>query len=364
MSNCNDPCTPCSPYDNCGCTNPTTFGCTTYTGTSLECTEIQNGEDGDTVLGKIEEKICDLQENQGKVLIDGDDTCPEFLFDKLAEGTNISFQITGEGCDRVLTIHAVEGGDPVDVNVQVTSNDTTSGYLYDKIDGGTYLTKSVLNASGNEKLRLQLVPSTLISTDSGNQLTLGGDGKLKTLYNAPDGSETIVTEGTGVTVSGSGTLGDPYIISTNPSIQIARACFDGVWRAITLVATGNPSVTYISGGPQYRYRYDGTIEFRGSATYTVAFGAYSTSNRKFTITAGSIPTTCLTAAELTGTADLKNINYIDVPQASADQITQQYGYIIRKSVNSLILEFQSSFSSSTSKTIVVNFEGCVIHPQI
>jgi len=61
---------------------------------------------------------------------------------------------------------------------------------------------------------------------------------------------------------------------------------------------------------------------------------------------------------------LKSINYIDVPQASADQITQMYGYIVRKSTQNLIVEFQSSFSASTSKTIVVNFDGVISHPSI
>ena len=359
-----NPCDPCSPYDNCGCTNPNTFGCTTYTGTSLECTGINNGENGNDVLGKIEEVICNLQENDGKVLIDGSDTCPEYLFEKLNAGTNISLQLEGTGCDRVITIHATEGGVPVDVNAKVTSNDTTSGYLDSKIVTGTYLTKTVLNPSGNEELELDVVPSTLLSTDSGNPLYIGTDGGLMSTCIQPDGSETIVVAGTGTTVSGTGTLVDPYIISTNPSIQVARSCFDGVWRNVTLVATGNPNVVYASGAPQFRYRFDGSIEFKGSATYTVAFGAYSSSNRKFTVTIGNIPTTCLTSGELSGTADLKSINYIDIPQASADQITQMYGYIIRKTTANIIIEFQSSFTNATSKSIVVNFEGAVIHPNI
>jgi hypothetical protein len=78
---------------------------------------------------------------------------------------------------------------------------------------------------------------------------------------------------------------------------------------------------------------------------------------------GNIPTTCLTLAEQIGTADLKGINYIDAPQAG-DQITQQYGYIIRKSANNILLELQSAFIGATSKTVVVNFDGAVSHPQI
>ena len=360
MSNCNDPCTPCTPYDNCGCTNPTTFGCVTYQGTSLECSGIENGENGDDILAKIDEQICDI----GKVILDADDTCPEYLADKISAGLNIDISFTGEGCDRTMVISATEGGVPVDVNAKVSSDDTTTGYLYDKITTGTYLTKSVTSPAANEKLRLDVVPATLLSSDSGNGLILGSDGKLMTSFTAPDGTETEIIEGTGVTVTGSGSLGDPYIISTNPSISVVRPCFDSVWRNLTLIATGNPNVVYASGAPQYRYRYDGTVEFRGSVTYNVAFGAYSTSDRKYTVTIGNLPTTCISSAEWTGVSDLKGINYIDVPQASADQITQQYGYIIRKSSNNIILIFQSSFTGATSKSMVVNFEGVVIHPQI
>lgn len=361
MSTCDTTtCSPCDLYDNCGCPNPNTFGCTSYSGTALTCLDVANGEDGDSILAKIEEKVCDI----GKVKLDADDTCPEFLSDKLGEGTNVTFSYTGTGCDRKLLIHATEGGTVVDVNAKVSTNDTTSDFLVNKVVGGTYTTTNILNPAGDEELEIDVVPATLISSDSGNQLALGTDGGLITLYTAPDGSETKIIEGTGVTVTGLGTLSDPYVVSTNPAIQVARSCFDNVWRNITLVATGNANVTYISGAPQYRYRFDGTIEFRGSATYTLNFGTYQTSNRKFTVTAGNIPTTCVTLGEQAGVMDLKNINYIDIPQASADQIVQMYGYIIRKSAQNIILEFQSSFTNATNKTIVVNFEGAVVHPLI
>lgn len=359
---CNEsnPCDPCTQYDNCGCLNPNTFGCTNYTGTALECLDVANGENGDDILAKIDEKICDI----GKVMLDEDDTCPEYLSDKIAAGLNIDISYTGTGCDRQMVISATEGGVPVDVNVKVSEDDTTSGYLNEKLETGAYLTKTINNPAGNEVLEIDVVPATLISSDVGNQLTLGGDGGLKTLYSAPDGTETIVTAGTGVTVSGTGSVSDPYIVSTNPSIQAVRPCFDGVWRTITLVASGNANVVYASGAPEFRYRFDGTIEFRGSITYTVSFGTYQTSNRKFTIPMGNIPITCVTAGELIGTKDLKSINYIDIPQVGADQYTQLYGYVIRMSAQNLVLEFQSSFINATSKSIVVNFEGAVVHPAI
>lgn len=362
-STCNTTTCPCGDYNNCGCINPTSWECVDTPGTltDIGVTTDMNGKE---VLAAINTAIGELQEDSGKIYINSDDTCPEYLFDKLEEGLNISFSITGTGCDKKLVINAVDGGTPIDINVKVTSADTTTGYLDTKLATGAYLTKTINNPGANEELEIDVDPLQLISTDVGNQLTTGTDGGLMTLYTAPDGSETKIIAGTGITVSGSGTLADSYVISTNPSIQVVRPCFDSIWRPVTLSASGNANVVYVSGAPQYRYRFDGTVEFKGSITYTVAFGTYQTSNRKYTVPMGSLPVTCISAGEFAGVADLKSINYIDVPQASADQITQIYGYIVRKSAQNLILEFQSSFTGATSKTIVVNFEGVVIHPAL
>jgi hypothetical protein len=175
---------------------------------------------GDQVIAQICSKYEEILASQGKIVIDANDTCPpRYPWDVFQEGLNISFTQTGSGCDKKFVINAVEGGVPIDINAKVSENDTTTGYLYGKIDGGTYIVKSIVNPGADEVLRLQLVPSTLISSDSGNQLTLGADGKFKTAYTAPDGSETKIVNGTGVTVTGIGTTADPYVVSTNPSIQ-------------------------------------------------------------------------------------------------------------------------------------------------
>lgn len=327
-SNC-DPCNACNQnpctchttnphYEDCGCLNPTTWECITLPGT-LTPLGVTNSMNGLQVLQSI------------SAIING------------------------------LTIDDPAPG--ADVYAKVSSTDDTTDYLTNKLLVTSQLSKVILNPGDNEKIRFGINVPQLISSDPGNLIEIGTDNKLRVI--APDIIPDILTVGgSGVTVTGSGTTADPFVISINPSISVARTCFDGIWRNMTLVSSGNSNVVYVSGNPQFRYRYDGTLEFRGSLTYTVNFGTYSSGNREFTIPIGSVPTTCLTAGEQTGTSDLKSINYIDTPQASADQIVQQYGYIIRKNAQNYFIKFQSSFTGATTKTVVVNFEGVVVHPNI
>lgn len=306
---------PC--YDNCGCLYPTTFDCITKPGT-LPCLGVTDDMNGLEALAAIEAAFC------------------------------------------ALTITPPEPGSDVFVKASVT--DTTSNYLTNKLVVGSFLTKTLVNASGNEQIRLNVSPAALISTDAGNILDIGTDSKLRAIVTVP-AADIVVVGGSFVTVTGTGPASDPFVVSINPSIEVVRSCFDSTWRNITIVATGTGDVTFVSGTPQYRYRFDGTIEFRGSITHTVNFGTYATSARQRTITMGNIPTSCLTAGEQAGTKDLKSVMYIDAPGAG-DQITQQYGYIIRKNTQNIVLVFQSSFISATTKTVVVDFEGAVSHPLI
>lgn len=330
MSCLNNDCSPCvdecldsNPcYDGCGCLNPTTFECVTKPGihTNINVVDAMNGKQ---VLTAIDTKISDIQ-------------------------------------NEILTLNG--GFTPtVDTKVKISISDTTAGVLNDKIANGTFVKKTVINPAGNEKMKFDIVPVELLSTDLNNSLTIGSDNKIK--YIAPNNT-FYITEGNGINVTGTGTISDPIIISTSTSIQALRPCFDGIWRNLIIGPTGNAAVTFVTGQPKYRYKFDGTIEFKGNITYTVAYGAYSTGARKQLISVGSVATTCLSAIEQNGISDLKGINYIDTPQAAADQIAQQYGWIIRKNTQNIQIEFQSSFSIPTTKTVVVSFDGAMSNPNI
>lgn len=315
------PCEPTCPpinecyYDNCGCLNPTTWQCITLPG-NLAAISVTNGMTGLQVLQAINNTIASI---------------------------------------------VVPTSSSTDKFVRIDASDTTSNYLASKLVPGLYTTSTIVNSGLNEQMRIDVSLPTMISTDANNSLEIGTDNKLRVIVQAPPADISVVA-GSGVTVTGTGPASDPFIISTNPSISAARSCFDGIWRPITLIAITDPNLSYVSGAPSYRVRFDGSIEFKGSATYTANFGVYSSSTRTITASIGNIPTSCVNITEQAGVADLKAITYIDAAQASVDQIVQQYGYIIRKSSQNIILQFQSSYTNPTSKTIVVTFDGAISHP--
>lgn len=324
---CGDPCNQgignC--YDDCGCLNPTSFSCIENLEVALPNIGAEKSMNGLEVMSAIDYALGVIKND--------------------------------------LASFSAPVGNISDIRAKISATDTTTGYLEAKIIAGAHMKPVVLNRGNNEQLRLNVTPETLISKDGGNLLTKGQDGLLRVFFKQ-DGAATKIRNGQGIEVTGSGTNEDPYVLTAKGFLQAKRNCFDGVWREFILGETGISGVRYTSGKPQYRIRHDGTIEFKGNAVYTVNFGNYDSVDRKFVISAGSLGVSCITAAEQNNLTDLKSITYIDVPQPSADQITQQYSYIIRKKNQDILLEFQSSFSENTTKTVVVSFDGAIYHPNL
>ncbi len=355
-----DACNPTPCYENCGCPTIVDWECLRNPGTQ-DSLDVTNSDDGLEVLVKIEDAIQTLQDNIGNVKIDDEDTCPDFLLDKLEAGTNIAITTTGTGCDKRIVITGGDGIGPAaaDVKAKISSADTTTDYLTNKFNNGTYVQKTIINPSGNEKIKFDVVPSTLISTDTGNQLSLGTDGKFKTLYTAPDGSETKVAAGAGVTLSGLGTIASPYIVSTNPSIQALNPAFTAVWQSLTFTNASVSGVTVASQDVKFRVRFDGSIEFKGNITFTLVFpgsgsGILSVPN---SVTLPAI--TGIVAGNLSKVSDLKQVTYQD-PTGTVNTDIRHYGYLIRMGGGNISFLFNSSFSAT--KTVVVHFDGAIYHP--
>jgi hypothetical protein len=367
---CNE-CNPVNPcYDNCGCLNPTTFDCVTNFKQNYPHIPLNVNQTGSDLLTQLNTTINGLKENQFKVKSDDADTCPDSLFDKLEAAGDVSFSIVGTGCNRKLRINSTASGNPVDQNVKVSGTDTTANFLGAKIVDGTYVKKTTLNGGGNEQLRFDITVSDLISGDSGNQLTQGVDGKLKTSFSAPDGSETKVTiaQNQGLTISGTGTLANPYVIGTYGNNFPTRTYFDGAWRNLTFTNASASNITVSSQSVQFRYRGDGSIEFRGSVTYSVQFDG--TTGNKRIINGASFPlngNNNVSSAEVNRVVNLKNYMTFDVPTTipSTPNITGYNVNMLAAAPNqnaNIQLEFMHN--TAATKSIVITMDGAIYHPNI
>jgi len=130
-------------------------------------------------------------------------------------GGVITFTSTagGGGADGVITNVALAGtnlqftgvapGFNGNVDLSTLETLTTFGI---QVPGGVNPTLEYVDENGNDS-DVQFVGGGEVSINSaGNVITISSP--------TPDGSETIVTAGTNVTVTGTGTVGDPYIINS------------------------------------------------------------------------------------------------------------------------------------------------------
>jgi hypothetical protein len=317
--NCND----CSPYDNCGCLNPTTFECITKPPV-LANVIIDSGMNGAEVLKSIDDVLGSLKESIAAI------------------------------------VNPTENSS--DVRVKISATDTSTGFLEAKLQKGNHITVTKMGTGTNESLRISVTPKTLISPAAGNLLSENNG----LLFISADGvaSPVYLRNGNGISITGTNTASDPFIISANGFIQATRSCFDGIWKDFINSTISVPGVSFVSSNAKYRIRYDGTVEFKGNATYTVNFSEYHGTTSKYSFVAGGIGSSCLTLPEQNGVYQLKGLSFIDTPQPASDQITQSYGYIIRKSSKDIYIDFQSAFSGATTKTIVVSFDGALCHPSL
>ncbi len=316
---CAEPCVDNNCYEDCGCMIETTFKCIHKPGTHAHL-QVTNEMNGEETLAAINERVGELIAAIGQA---------------------------GSG----------SGGSVTDQLVKVDADDTTPGFLFNKIEDGTFLKKQAVGS--NKTLRLDVDMPTLVSVDAGNALQLDTKNKLFVKETPAAELHVNVNEAT-MTRTGAGTAQDPYIFSAK-TIAPAKECYDGKWKDLNVGTITNSSVTYTGGKIQYRYTLDGSIQFRGNGNFAVQFGAYTTAERKQVVTLAELPSTCFSATEQSGQVDLKNITHIDVPNGT---LVQQFGYTIRKNGTNLLIEFQSAYASPGSKTIVVSFDGAISHPAI
>lgn len=88
--------------------------------------------------------------------VSSDDTTTGFLEDKIVAGSNVTITTLNPGGNETLEISST-GGSGTDELVGVSANDTTPGYLEDKVvSGSNGITVTTLNDGGDEDLQVSL----------------------------------------------------------------------------------------------------------------------------------------------------------------------------------------------------------------
>ena len=145
-----------------------------------------------------------------------------------------------------------------------------------------------LSGAGTTASPWNITAEVEISTQAGNTLTLGADDALYVPASAADGSETIVNAGGDITVTGSGTTADPYIVSFTETVTTLVDNGDGT---ATFTNESGVPVTFDTCGPDHQIT-------AGTAAGTVTSGPqalgcgdtlhfWSNATIDFTVTPGS-----------------------------------------------------------------------------
>lgn len=109
---------------------------------------------GKVIYLPVDANITSNDTNQVKV--SSNDTTPNYLFSKLAQGTNITLSILNPGGDETVEISA--SGSFTDLNkVGVSATDNSPDYLFSKLQAGTGISLAIQNPGGNENV---LITST------------------------------------------------------------------------------------------------------------------------------------------------------------------------------------------------------------
>ena len=121
-----------------------------------------------------------------------------------------SASLSKVGTDLVMSVNGVQASIPIS---SIADGSET------KVTAGTNVSIAGTGSSGNPYIISSIDTNTTYTASiSGNVITLtGSDGSTQTINlpaaSVPDGSETKVNAGTGVAISGTGTIADPYIVT-------------------------------------------------------------------------------------------------------------------------------------------------------
>lgn len=215
-------------------TNIVTDTNTTYTASISGNTITLTGSDGST-------------QNIALPTADGSET-------KLSGGTNVT--ITGSG--TTASPYVISSTDVKPTAVSITGTDTKT--LTMTLSDGSTVSGTFTDKDTDTTYTMSLSGSTLTLTPS------SGTAQIVTLPTA-DGSETKVTAGTGVTVTGSGTTASPYVVSSTAAADGSETKVQTTDPLLAVTGSGTTAspynVAYV--GPRVLYKYCAYITGNGNS---------------------------------------------------------------------------------------------------
>jgi hypothetical protein len=230
-------------YSDVNCVDTFPLKCAIWTGEPIECLGIENGDNGDIVISKIMAAVCDSVINSPDNLfrITEDDTTSGYFLDKVVAGTGITITKNNAGGNETVTF-SVNSSALVPLVINSTDNTithTVSGSLNHTADLGIRLSTDVGNALSKRANGLFASDSTKLkvsSTDTTSEflqqkIIAGGNISIIKLNNGANEVLQISTNSIGlvsvttldsdtIDFSGTGTSSNPLYavarISTNP----------------------------------------------------------------------------------------------------------------------------------------------------
>ncbi len=154
----------------------------------------------ETLLFNVADQVTTISQGPDgyRVKSTDSDTSPDFLFNKLASGENISINLVGD-CIEISSASVVSGGGIGEdgYTVKVNAGDNTPGFLFNKLEAGSNVTLTETEVGGDYSVRISVPDSLSVAQfiEDGYQLKVtAGDSQPDFLADKLTAGEGIVLE--------------------------------------------------------------------------------------------------------------------------------------------------------------------------
>jgi hypothetical protein len=254
MCNCgrttNTVCTSSCQTVDCACpVKDLSTDCVLYTGEDLSCTEIKTGTLLTEVFGQLDTYLCDLSTQLANA----------FSLISVGEGVRVYKGVDGIGRKEIRSLVSPDGFLSIGLSTDnkeiefsinqtvlktfVQANQIT--YSASNVGTGAGVYKEAIRTLDNVNLSFKKIKSTngtVIITEGTDDINL-----------AVDGSETKVTAGTAISVSGNGTITTPYVVTNTLPDQIVSISagtgisISGTYPTFSVTNTAPDQVVSLTG---------------------------------------------------------------------------------------------------------------------